>query len=155
MSSITVENQDRVLLRDCTILSLTGTGNSGSTIAFLGQASSVKISLRREYADVTAAADEFSSRRVIRWGDGTVEIAGFSQLTGSKFSALFAQGSTAVLQFVEAASGDVWQLICCTAELDKEIGMDATKDHLKLIQIGTPMWAAAGGTPANISLDVF
>jgi hypothetical protein len=155
MTLPSVQNQDRVLLRDCTVLSLTGTGSGGAAVAFLGQTASVKISLRREFADVTAAADEFSSRRATRWGDGSVEISGFSQLAGSKFAALFSQGSTAVLQFTESSTGDVWQLICCASELDKVMGNEATKDRLKLIQVGTPQYAAAGGTPANISLEVF
>jgi hypothetical protein len=155
MSSFTVQNQDRVLMRDSTILSLTGTGASGTTVAFLGQASSVKISLRREFADVTAAVDEFSSKRVTRWADGIVEVSGFSQLAGSKFSALFAQGSVAVLQFIESSTGDTWQLVCCAAELDKEIGSEATKDRLRLIQMGTPMYGPAGASPTIIALEVF
>jgi hypothetical protein len=153
MTLPTVQNQDRVILRDCTVLSLTGTGSGGTAIAFLGQAATVRITIRREFADVTAAADGYSSRRPTRWGDGSVEIAGFSQLAGSKFAALFAQGSSAVLQFSEATSGDTWQLICCISELDKELGLEATKDRLKLIQVGTPQYAAAGGTPANIPLE--
>jgi len=153
MSFPTIQNQDRVLLRDCTILSLTGTGSDGVTVSFLGQASTVKITLRREFADVTAASDEFSSRRVTRWGDGAVEIAGFSQLAGSKFAALFVQGSLAVLQFTESSTGDVWQLACCVAEMDKDLGLDATKDRIRLIQIGAPLYAADGGSPTAITLE--
>jgi hypothetical protein len=150
----TVQNQDRVLLRDCTVLSITGTGSTtGATVAFLGQAAAVKINLKREFADVTAAADGFTSRRVIRWGEGAAEISGFSQLAGSKFAALFAQGGTAILQFAESSTGDVYQLICCAVELDKEMGLDATKDRIRLAQIGTPQYASSGGTPENIPLE--
>jgi hypothetical protein len=153
MSLPTVLNQDRVILRDCTVLSLTGTGSDGAAIAFIGQAATVKISIRREFADVTAAADGFSSRRPTRWGDGVVEILGFSQLTGSKFAALFAQGSAAVLQFSEATVGDTWQLICCASELDKDMGLEATKDRLKLIQVGTPQYGTGGAAPSDIPLE--
>jgi hypothetical protein len=153
MTLATVQNLDRVVLLDCTILSLTGTtSGTGSTVAFLGQAASVRISLKREFADVTAAADGFSSRRATRWGDGAVEIAGFSQLAGSKFAALFAQGSYAILQFGESSTGDVWQLACCSSEYEKDLGLDATKDRIRLIQVGPPLYATAGGTPVAIPL---
>jgi hypothetical protein len=147
-------NQDRVLLRDSQILQMSGTGANAVAINLLAQTASARISIRRLFADVTAAADQFSSRRVTRFGDGSVEIYGFSQLAGSKFAALFAQGSTAVLQFTEASTGDVWQLVCCLAEYDKDMGLEATKDRIKLIQVGVPFYAAAGGVPAALPLEV-
>jgi hypothetical protein len=153
MSFPTVDNQDRAFLRDSTVCLMTGSNTGAATIALLGVIMSARINLKREFADVTAAADQFTSRRVTRWGEGFVDVVGFSQLTGSKFAALFAQGSTAFLQFTESSTGDVWQLVCCMAEFEKDLGLDATKDRLRLTIIGIPQYGAAGATPVNLSLE--
>lgn len=154
---VAITNQDHAIMRDVTVytvanLPAAGTA-AGTAVAYLAVIETIEISLKREYADTTGSADFGKSSRAVRWGEGSVRMAGFSQVAGSKFASLFAQGGHALLNFQEAATGDVYQLVCRCEELSKSLGKEATKDSLTLQQEGVPFYAPAAGILAAMVLE--
>ena len=145
------------IARDVTVMSCTPaplSGTSGTAVDVTGVFESAEISLKREFADTTGAADIASTSRAVRWGKGSVKLTGFSRSTASKLAAIFAVGSHVIFLLTESATGDQWQLMCTCEDFSKSIGKEATKDTLSLSQEGVPYYAAGGGTLAAIPLEV-
>ena len=149
-------NQDRKILRDCTVMQLQYQPVSGvapAAIAVLGQIETVEIRLKREYADVTAAADLGTSGRAVRWGLGSVSLSGFSASTSSLFSSIFAQGGHAIFLFTEGTGGDSYSLVCRMEEYGKSGGKEANKETLTLQVEGVPYLGPAGTAIAPMVLE--
>lgn len=144
------QNQDRRIMQDVTVLAVDP--DSGGVISVLGQIESVDITLKREFVDVTASADQGKSSRSVRWGDGSVKLTGFSAGTSSLFAQAFAAGSHGTFVFTEAASGDSYQLNVRMEDYSKSLGKDATKDTLTLTQEGVPQIGFSGGGVAPMTL---
>lgn len=141
-------NQDRRMMRDVTIFSLTIENEQGTPtpIDCIGIVHTVEIRLVREFVDVTAAGDIATTSRAIRWGRGSVRLSGFSTGTSSKFAGLYATGSHALLQFVESSGGDSYALLCGLQELAKSLGDSITRDSLTLSVEGVPYYQPGGAT---------
>jgi hypothetical protein len=142
MPSPTIANQDRAILRDCTVLQLanlpTSGGGAGTPVNYLGVVETADLSIKREFADTTGSADTGTSSRAVRFGKGTAKITGFSAGTYSLFATLFAQGSHAILSFTEKASGDAYQVVCSCEDFDATMGKDANKHTISLGIEGVP-----------------
>ena len=151
MTLPSILNEDRHVSTDVTVCSVTST--SGSVVSnVLGELKSVTINLKRVYANVTAMTDGFSSRRPVRWGEGSVDMEGFAQVNGSQFAGLFANGATATLQFQFSNTGDLWQLQVTNDEWSSKIAELETTDTIKMTQVGTPYRGTGGSAVSALPL---
>ena len=148
-----IQNQDRHVGTDVTVLSITS--SSGAVVTnILGEFKKMELNLKKVFATVTAANDGFSSRRPVRWGEGSLSLEGYSQVTGSKFATLFNNASTATLQLQCASTGDLWQVQVTLDEYSTSIGDLETTDTVKLTQVGQPYYGANGSAVSALALGV-
>ena len=149
-------NQDRKVLKDCTVMSLQNqplVGVAPVALAVLGQIETLEFSIKREFADVTASADTGMSRRAVRFGLGNAKLSGFSAGTSSMFAVLFAEGGHATLLFTESVTGDSWSFLCTCEEYSKSLGKEANKDSLTLQIEGVPYYGPSAGALAPLVLE--
>jgi hypothetical protein len=148
----TAANQGNATLRDCTVLALTSDATSATAVSYIGIVKTFSFDVNRDFKDTTSSTDISESGRPVMWKAGKMSISGFTQVTASKFAALFLQGARATLQFTEGASGDVWQFNCRCTTYSKKGSADMTEDTLDFEWDGVPYYAPIGGTPTAIAL---
>lgn len=151
-------NPTRHLFKDVSVFSVSNFPYDGSILGtatnFLGNVETAEITVKREKVDITGATDLGHSSRIARWSEGSLSITGYSNITGSIYAAIYAQGGHAILQLTEAAStGDIWELVVTCEEYKKSMGKDATKETITFPIEGIPYYGPAAASPTAMTLE--
>ena len=140
----------RLTGQDATLLGVANVDSNGATVglgySFLADFQSFEFECTRAKADMTSTKDQAEYARATHL-TGSVTLTGLQQV-GSNGARAFATSSYGVVNWVNAVSGDVWQIPVFIEKVNLSTpGKDSSKETLTMPMNGVP---ALNGQPFNL-----